>query len=203
METDKYKTITKTSQGLFKDKGSRFISYAIPVTSESEVKSHLAAFKKEYYDARHHCYAYRLGYEKLVYRANDDGEPSSTAGKPILGQIQSHDLTDVLIVVIRYFGGTLLGVGGLINAYKEAAIDALSNANIIEKVVKDYYSCSFDYADMNSIMRIVKEEKIKDIRQDFTDRCIVEMGIPALNVEKVLGRLDKLLGVEVTFLRRD
>ena len=133
---DTYKTIEKPSEGLFKDKGSKFISFAFPVDNEEEIKEIVQSIKKEHHSARHHCYAWRLGADQLLFRANDDGEPSSTAGKPILGQIQSFDLTNILIVVVRYFGGTLLGVSGLINAYRNAALDAINQAEIVEKLVE-------------------------------------------------------------------
>ena len=134
MGKDNYLSIEKRSEGIYKDRGSKFLAFAFPVYQEDEIKDILAELRKEYHDARHHCYAYRLGASKEIYRVNDDGEPSSSAGKPIFGQIQSNDLSNILIVVVRYFGGTLLGVGGLINAYRSAAADALINASIIERV---------------------------------------------------------------------
>ena len=146
---DTYKTIEKPSEGLFKDKGSKFISLAFPVNSEEEIKEIVQSIKKEHHSARHHCYAWRLGADQLHFRANDDGEPSSTAGKPILGQIQSFDLTNILIVVVRYFGGTLLGVSGLINAYRSAALDAINQAEIVEKLVEKWLLVDFDYGAMN------------------------------------------------------
>jgi uncharacterized YigZ family protein len=133
--TDSYKTIKKESQGYFKDKGSKFLAFAFPVKSEEEIKEILTRLRKEHHSARHHCYAWRLGSEEITFRANDDGEPSSTAGKPILGQLLSFEVTNILIIVVRYFGGTLLGVSGLINAYKNAAADSLNNAEIIEKII--------------------------------------------------------------------
>ena len=154
---DEYYTLSKPSEGIFKDKGSKFIAKAFPVFSETEIKAIQEQLRSEYHDARHHCYAYMLGADKKVFRANDDGEPSSTAGKPILGQIKSFELTNVLIVVIRYFGGTKLGVSGLIHAYKTATEEALKNAEIVKKTLLDYYQLKFDYAAMNDIMRILKE----------------------------------------------
>ena len=145
MFEDTYYTISAPSEGLFKDRGSRFIALAYPVTTEKEIKEIQVSLRKKYHDARHHCYAYRLGYDKSVYRVNDDGEPSGTAGKPIFGQIQSKDLTNIFIVVIRYFGGTLLGVSGLINAYRSAAADAIEHAQIIQKTIMDLYEISFEY----------------------------------------------------------
>src|ERR1035438_4724191 len=136
---DNYKTISSSSQGIYKEKGSKFIAYTFPVKTETEIKAHIEKLKKEHHSARHHCYAYRLHPDKSVYRMNDDGEPSGTAGKPIFGQIQSNDLTDILIVVVRYFGGTLLGVSGLINAYRSAAVEVLKNSTFINKTVIEKY----------------------------------------------------------------
>jgi uncharacterized YigZ family protein len=167
MFEDTYKTIITTTEGLFKDRGSRFISFAIPVETEEEIKKHISELKKKHHDACHHCYAYQLGYDKSAYRANDDGEPSGTAGKPIFGQIQSKDLTNVLVVVVRYFGGTLLGVSGLINAYKTAAKEALDCANILTKTVNDVYEITFDYLVMNDVMKIIKDYKLEILKQDF------------------------------------
>src|SRR6056297_2588024 len=155
-EITSYKTIKSKGEGLFKDKGSKFIALAIPVETEEEVKSALEEVRNAYHDARHHCYAYRLGPLMDIYRANDDGEPSSSAGKPILGQIRSYELTNILIVVIRYFGGIKLGVGGLIQAYKTAAEEAIRNAKIIEKKLHDIYRVSFEYSEINEVMRILK-----------------------------------------------
>ncbi|HPS14142.1 MAG TPA: YigZ family protein, partial [Prolixibacteraceae bacterium] len=160
---DTYKTIEAPSEGLFKDKGSKFISYAFPVASEDQVKEIVLQIRKEHFNARHHCYAYRLGYTGEKYRANDDGEPSGTAGRPIHGQLLSNDLTNVLIVVVRYFGGTLLGVSGLINAYKTAATEAIKNARIVTKIIELEYELVFDYMVQNSVMRIIKDEQL-DVR---------------------------------------
>ena len=153
---DTYLTIKEPSEGLFKDKGSKFSSFAFPASSEEDVKKFLAELKKQHPSANHHCYAFRLGADKQAYRANDDGEPSNTAGKPILGQIQSKDLTNILIVVVRYFGGTLLGVSGLINAYKLAAAEAIQNATIIEKTVDDIYEIKFDNSHHIIHLQIIK-----------------------------------------------
>lgn len=170
-EITSYKTIKSKGEGLFKDKGSKFIALAIPVETEEEVKNALEEVRNSYHDARHHCYAYRLGALMDTYRANDDGEPSSSAGKPILGQIRSYELTNILIVVVRYFGGTLLGVGGLINAYKTAASLAIEEAKIIEHELRDYYDIFFEYPDMNDVMRILKEETIQQVDQAFDTSC--------------------------------
>jgi uncharacterized YigZ family protein len=155
---DTYQTISSSSQGIYKEKGSKFIALAFPVSSEKDIKMQLAALRKEYHDARHHCYAYCLGYDKSAWRVNDDGEPSGTAGKPIFGQIQSKDLTNILIVVMRYFGGIKLGIPGLINAYRTAAKEALGQASIVTRMVEEIYEVCFEYPLMNDVMKILKEE---------------------------------------------
>lgn len=175
---DVYKTIKEPAEGLYKEKGSRFIALAYPVENEDEIKTIVACLKEQYYDARHHCFAWRLGVAKTCFRANDDGEPSSTAGKPILGQIQSQDLTNILIVVVRYFGGTKLGVSGLINAYREAATDVLRNAVVIEKTVDERLRIRFSYLVMNDIMKIVKEEVPEILERHFELECEMLLSIP-------------------------
>jgi uncharacterized YigZ family protein len=197
---DTYKTISKTSEGLFKDKGSKFISYAFPVVSEDEIRNIVLTIKKEHHSARHHCYAWRLGYEKLVFRANDDGEPSSTAGKPILGQIQSYDLTNILIVVVRYFGGTLLGVSGLINAYRNAAQDAILQAEIIEKLVEKQLLIEFDYGVMNEVMKIFKDEKLPQNEPKFDLRCQIKTQIRLSELNRIEDGLKKIEGLKVSYL---
>lgn len=194
---DTYKTLGKKSEGLFKDKGSKFIAHAIPCQSEEEIKTELEALKKQYYDARHHCYAYILGNHKEEYRANDDGEPSGTAGKPIHGQLLSHDLTNSLIVVIRYFGGIKLGVRGLINAYKFAALDAIQNNHIITKIVNDEYDVTFEYADMNDVMRIIKEESLNIVTQDFQMTCSLRFSVRQKFSDKVEKRFLDLRKLEI------
>jgi len=203
MQTDNYKTIETTSEGIYKEKGSKFIAYAFPVTCEEDIKDEISRLKKEYYDARHHCYAYMLGADKKDFRANDDGEPSSTAGKPILGQILSSDLTNILIVVIRYFGGTKLGVSGLIHAYKTAAQDAIANAQIIEKTVNDIYDIHFDYLVMNDVMRIIKEEQPLQIDQDFNLTCRITLSIRQSEVDKIIERFNKIDSVKTKHLRTE
>lgn len=168
---DTYRSISGTSEGLFKDNGSRFIAKAYPVESEDEVKQIVSSLKKEYHDARHHCYAYRLGYRGDVFRANDDGEPSSSAGRPILGQIDSNGLSDILIVVVRYFGGIKLGIPGLIRAYRTSSADAISNAEIITKVAVKRYRLVFGYMQMNSVMKLVKDMSLEQSGQDFGTEC--------------------------------
>lgn len=194
---DTYKTLEKKSEGLFKDKGSKFIAHAMPCTSEDEVKTALEMLRKQYYDARHHCYAYILGFQKEDFRANDDGEPSGTAGKPIHGQLLSHDLTNSLIVVIRYFGGIKLGVRGLINAYKFAALDAIQNNNILTKIVHDEFEVSFDYVDMNDVMRIIKEEDLEIKTQNFQMSCTLRFSVRQKFSEKVKTRFLDLRKVKI------
>jgi len=203
MESDSYKTIKYKSEGIYKEKGSKFITYAFPITCEENVKIEIEKLKKEYYDARHHCYAYMLGADKKTFRANDDGEPSSTAGKPILGQILSSDLTNILIVVVRYFGGTKLGVSGLIRAYKTAALDAISNAEIIDKTVNDIYDINFDYLVMNDVMRIIKEEEPLQIDQDFNLTCRITLSIRQSEVEKIIERFSKIDSVKSEHIRTE
>ncbi len=199
-EKDLYKTIASPSEGIYKEKGSKFLAYAYPVYNEDEIKEHVNHLKSEYYDARHHCFAWHLGMDGMKYRENDDGEPSGTAGKPIHGQILSHELTNILVVVVRYFGGTKLGVPGLIRAYKEATIDAIQNAEIIEKTVNDFYTVKFDYLAMNDVMRIVKEENIQLTKQQFDLSCLVEFSIRQSEVEKVINRFEKVESVNIDFL---
>ncbi len=203
MQTDSYKTIQSTSEGMYKEKGSKFIAYAFPVSCEADIKDEIDKLKKEYYDARHHCYAYMLGADKKDFRANDDGEPSSTAGKPILGQILSTDLTNILIVVVRYFGGTKLGVSGLIRAYKTAAFDAISNAEIIDKTVNDIYDIHFDYLVMNDVMRIIKEEQPPQIDQNFNLTCRITLSIRQSEVDKILERFSKIDSVKAEHVRTE
>ena len=195
---DTYKTIATASEGLFKDKGSKFIAYAFPVTSEDQIKEIIQTIKKEHYSARHHCYAWRLGHEKLLFRANDDGEPSSTAGKPILGQIQSFDLTNILIVVVRYFGGTLLGVSGLINAYRNAAFDAINQAEIVQKLVEKNLLIEFDYGVMNDVMKLFKDEKLVQIDPEFDLRCRIKTLVRLSEVPRILDNFAKIEGLKVT-----
>lgn len=189
---DVFKTIEAQAEGIYKEKGSRFIALAYPVTREEEIRDIIAGLKEKYYDARHHCYAWRLGAAKTHFRANDDGEPSSTAGKPILGQIQSNDLTNILIVVIRYFGGIKLGVSGLINAYREAAADALRNALIIEKTVDEQLRIHFSYMVMNDVMKIVKEEEPEVLERNFEMECDMLLSIRQKDMPALRVRLEKI-----------
>lgn len=195
--TDTYKTIQSKAEGLYKEKGSKFLSFAIPVKTVEEIKDILAQYRKDYYDARHVCYAYMLGAERKDFRANDDGEPSGTAGRPILGQINSYDLTDILVVVIRYFGGTLLGTSGLITAYKEATRDALDQAEIIEKTVDKQITIHFEYPLMNEVMRIVKETEAQIVYQTYENDCIMQLNIRMQNAGLLQGKLEKTDGVTI------
>jgi len=160
MNSDTYKTIKSLAEGLYKEKGSRFVAIAIPVSDQEAIKPILDKIRKEHHEARHHCYAYMIGHERTNWRVNDDGEPSGTGGRPILGQINSYGLTNLIIVVSRYFGGTLLGVSGLINAYRSAALSALQNADQVERTLQEYYEITYPYISMNDVMRILKDESI-------------------------------------------
>lgn len=185
MITDSYHTIEEESKGYFKEKGSKFYSYAFPLNNEEEVKKVIIRLKKEHHSARHHCYAWRLGTENVRYRANDDGEPSSTAGKPILGQLQNFDVTNVLIVVVRYFGGTLLGVGGLINAYRNAASEVLKNATITKKLIENKYKIEFTYNELNNVMHTLKQENYNILKTDFSENCSLIFSVRKTKAESV------------------
>lgn len=192
MANDSYKTIRAVSEGYYSEKRSRFISYAIPVRTLEEVKEAVVKYRKEYYDARHVCWAYMLGHERLNFRANDDGEPSSTAGKPILGQINSNELTDILIVVIRYFGGIELGTSGLIVAYRTAAAEAIAAAEIEERTVDETFTIQFEYPYLNSVMRIVKEDGPTILAQQFEMDCEMTLRIRQGEAERLRNRLLKV-----------
>ena len=174
---DTYRSIAAPAEGLFKDNGSRFIARAYPVETEEEVKQIVGGLKKEYHDARHHCYAYRLGYLGDRFRANDDGEPSGSAGRPILGQIDAAGLSDVLVVVIRYFGGIKLGIPGLIRAYKTSTADALAQASVQEKIAGRWYAVSFGYLAMNGVMKVLKDLDLPQRAQTFGERCSMEVRV--------------------------
>ena len=189
---DTYKTITELSEGIYTEKRSKFIAIAIPVRNVDEIKGYIEQYQKKYYDARHVCYAYMLGYERKDFRANDNGEPSGTAGKPILGQINSNELTDILIIVVRYFGGIKLGTSGLIVAYKAAAVEAIANATIIEKTVDEDITVSFEYPFMNDIMRIVKEEEPEILSQTYDMDCVMTLRIRKSAMPKMRARLEKV-----------
>ena len=189
---DSYKTIAARSEGIYTEKRSKFIAMAIPVRTLDEVKEHLTAINKQYYDARHACYAYVLGPERKDFRANDNGEPSGTAGRPILGQINSLELTDILLVVVRYFGGIKLGTSGLYAAYKEAAAEALKAAAIIEKTVDEDIAIRFEYPFMNEVMRIVKEEGPELVSQGFDNDCLMTLRIRRSLMPRLKARLEKV-----------
>jgi Uncharacterized conserved protein len=182
--SDCYKSIGSLSKGLYKDNGSKFLSFAYPVETEDQVKAILSDIKKEYFDARHHCYAYRLGYQGDKWRINDDGEPSSTAGKPIFGQIVSNGLSDILVVVVRYFGGIKLGVPGLIKAYKTATSEALSCAKIVEKIAGEYFTVRFGYLQMNDVMKVLKDMDIVPLSQSFDNECSIDVRVRLTRVEQ-------------------
>jgi len=200
MNSDIYKTIASTSQGIFKEKGSRFVSFAVPISSQEEIKPIIDKIRKEHHEARHHCYAYIIGHERIIWRVNDDGEPSGTAGKPILGQINSFGLTNIIIVVSRYFGGTLLGVSGLINAYRSAAESALRNAELTEKTVNEYYKITYPYISMNDVMKILKEENIGQSEQSFDIECHILLNFRVSVKEKVLNRLSRIDGLNYRYI---
>lgn len=197
---DTYKTIAAPTEGVFRDKGSKFIAYAYPIRSEEEVKPIIAKLKSEHPKARHHCYALRLTPDRSVFKINDDGEPSGTAGRPILNSLLSAELTNILVVVVRYFGGTLLGVPGLINAYKQATIEAINVAEIIEKTVNDVYKIYFDYLQMNDIMRLVKEEHLNVLHQAFDTKCNLTFEVRKNQLNSILHKIEKLNDVEVKYL---
>lgn len=192
IQEDAYKTIIGVAEGIYTEKRSKFIAIAIPVHTVEEIKQHLDIYQKKYYDARHVCYAYMLGHERKDFRANDNGEPSGTAGKPILGQINSNGLTDILIVVVRYFGGIKLGTSGLIVAYKAAAAEAIANATIIEKTVDDEIAVAFEYPFMNDVMRIVKEEEPEILEQSYDMDCLMKLRIRRSMMGKLRARLEKV-----------
>ncbi len=195
---DTYLTIESQGEGIFKEKMSRFLSFAIPVSTVSEAREYIELYRKEYYDARHVCWAYMIGHERACFRANDNGEPSGTAGKPILGQINSNNLTNILIVVVRYFGGIKLGTGGLIVAYRQAAAEAIAACNIVERLVEDIVRIRFEYPLMNDVMRIVKEEQPTVLSQSFEMDCEMTLRLRRSGIERLCARLEKVQGL--TFL---
>jgi uncharacterized YigZ family protein len=198
---DTYKTLENTGQGLYKEKGSRFISFAIHVNDETDVKKELELLRHKYHDARHHCYAYILGFDKQASRSNDDGEPSGTAGRPIMGQINASDLTNTLVVVIRYFGGIKLGVSGLISAYREAAKDAIDQAKIVTRIVNEVYELDFSYVAMNDVMRIIKDESCRILSSEFELRNKIIIMARKKNSLQVYEKLKKVNSLTVKYLR--
>jgi len=198
MEKDTYKTITKPSEEvLFKDKNSKFFGYAFPVKTEEAVKQHIEDLKKQHHQARHWCYAYQIGSETITYRANDDGEPNNSAGMPIYGQIQSFDVTNVLIVVVRYFGGVKLGVGGLINAYKTGAQMALEASKIVTRTINIEYLISFDYKNMNKVMRVIKEKNLKVINQKLELDCQITISVRKKEAQTIFEIFDTIYEVKI------
>ena len=195
MQEDTYKTIQESAEAIYTEKRSKFIAIALPVRTLSEVKSLLEEYQKKYYDARHVCYAYMLGAERKDFRANDNGEPSGTAGKPILGQLLSNELVNCLIVVVRYFGGTKLGVSGLIGAYKESAAEAIRAAEIVERTVDTVVEVEFSYLAMNDVMRVVKEEQPRVLTQQFDNLCRMTLAIRQSLAGGMIGKLEKIGGV--------
>ena len=198
--SDTYLTIEGKGKGLYKEKGSKFIALAYPVTTEDEIKVILARLRKKYHDARHYCYAYQLGADKKKFRANDDGEPTNSAGQPILGQIKSNNLTNVVVIVIRYFGGKMLGVGGLINAYRTAAADALSDTKIINKTVSDLYELTFAYTIINDVMRLIEEEKLTIVKQTFEADCAIRIAVRLGKSEAIKKRIEKSPEVTIKYI---
>ncbi len=197
MIQDSYKSIAGVSEGLFKDNGSRFIAKAYPVETEEEIRGIVAALKKEYHDARHHCYAYRLGYLGDRFRANDDGEPSGSAGRPILGQIDAEGLGDILVVVIRYFGGIKLGIPGLLRAYKTSTADALSSAEIVGKVAGKFFRLRFGYLSMNPVMKVLKDMDLSPKDQDFGMECALTVRVRLSAEEAFRERIGQIEGCDL------
>jgi uncharacterized YigZ family protein len=197
---DTYRTIEKPVEGIFRDRGSKFLAYAFPISGDGGIKAILTQLKSEHPKANHHCWAMRLGIDRSVFRINDDGEPSGTAGRPILNTLLSKDITNVLVVVVRYFGGTLLGVPGLISAYKTATEEALKQAILIEKTVNDIYKIEFDYLLMNDVMRIIKEDNLIIINQSFDTDCSIEVSIRKTQVNQTISKLNKVSGLVTRYI---
>jgi uncharacterized YigZ family protein len=200
MDSDTYKTIKSPAEGLYKEKGSRFVAIAIPVSDQEAIKLIIDKIRKEHHEARHHCYAYMIGHERTIWRVNDDGEPSGTGGRPILGQINSYGLTNLIIVVSRYFGGTLLGVSGLINAYRLAASSALQNADQVERTLQEYYEINYPYVSMNDVMRLFKDECIDQSMQSFALECRIMINFRVSAKEKILHRLSRIEGLTYRYI---
>lgn len=197
-QKDTYKTLAKPSEEiLYKEKNSKFYGYAFPVTNEDEIKNHLETLRKQHHGAVHFCYAFQIGTNKIQYRANDDGEPSNSAGMPIYGQIQSFGLTNVLVVIVRFFGGVKLGVGGLISAYRTAAQMALEESEIIEKTIDIFLKVNFDYKNMNKVMRVIKEKNLSIISQNMNESCEIIISTRKKNAEIIFDIFDNLFEIEV------
>lgn len=196
---DTYQTIEKPAEGVFRDRGSKFLGFAYPITSDQDIKAIIANLKNEHPKANHHCWAMRWSTDRSIFRVNDDGEPSGTAGRPILNTLLSRNLTNLAVVVVRYFGGTLLGVPGLINAYRTTAELALNECKVIEKTVNDVYTVSFDYLQMNDVMRLIKEDNLNILHQQFDNNCEIKVSVRKTQVNQVLDRLQKLPSVKLKF----
>lgn len=198
---DTYRTIRKSAEGdVFKDKGSKFLGYTFPISNEDQIKKHIEILKENHFKARHWCYAWRLGVEKFTFRANDDGEPNNSAGNPIYGQILSYELTNVLIVIVRYFGGTKLGVGGLVNAYKTSASYAIEASQIIQKTVDVYFELKFEYIDMNKIMRVVKEKNITIVSQEMNMDCNFKISVRKKEAESTKKIFENLRCIQIKII---
>jgi uncharacterized YigZ family protein len=198
---DTYRTIGGVASGVYKEKGSKFLAFAEPAATENEAKAILEKYRRQYHDARHHCYAWSVGPARESQRMNDDGEPSGTAGRPIFGQILSFDLTDVIVVVVRYFGGTKLGVGGLINAYKSATKDAFDMASIVTKTINELYEIVFPYPATNEVMRIVKEKNLEIIESSYTDICRIVISVRKKNAILASDSITSIINVKIKYLR--
>jgi uncharacterized YigZ family protein len=198
---DLYKTISSPSKGIYKEKGSKFIAVAFSIFSKEEFKDKLNELKKEYHDARHHCYAYKLGLTENEYKYSDDGEPNNSAGAPIFGQIKSFELTNIAIIVVRYFGGTKLGVGGLVTAYKEAAKDALKSAKIIEITVDNIYEIQFEYKIMSDVMNFIKQQQLEVINQTLEEKGTIQFRIRQSEATTLLKKLETIAGINIQFLK--
>lgn len=194
---DTYFTIEKPVEGIFRDRGSKFLAFAYPVSNENDIKAIVAQLKADHPKANHHCWAMRLGIDRSVFRVNDDGEPSGTAGRPILNTLLSRNLTNILVVVVRYFGGTLLGVPGLINAYKMATEEALAAAKIVEKTLNDIYIIRFEYPQMNDVMKVIKDDGLEILEQQFDNTCHIRAGIRKMQVNRSVEKLEKIDGVSL------
>lgn len=197
---DTYLTIEAPAEGLFRDRGSKFLSYAYPIRSEQEIKPIIAHLKAEHPKAVHHCWAMRLSPDRSIFRVNDDGEPSGTAGRPILNVLLSRNLTNILVVVVRYFGGTLLGVPGLINAYKTATEEALGQTKVVEQTVKDVYQIAFDYLQMNDVMKVVKDNQISILEQQFDNNCSITIAVRKTDINRIITKLESVEGVVAKYL---
>lgn len=197
---DTYNTIKHSTEALFKDRGSKFLAFAYPISNEQDVKKHLDTLRGLHPKANHHCYAYRLGTDRSQFRVNDDGEPSGSAGRPILNVLLSKDVTNVLVVVVRYFGGTLLGVPGLINAYKSATVEVLAEAVFVQKTVNDIYEVSFDFEAMNDVMKVVKEFGLKISNQTYDNRCAFTIEVRKSMLNQVLGKMEKIDSLTIRYI---